>query len=271
VEHPSIRVGAIEVAVVCEGYAPFDVSGEMPGSKVDWADERRRHPWSFHDERSWAWHIHAFALRTPTGLVLVDAGLSPFPPAEPWAVHTPLERALAERSVDSADVRMVIQTHLHADHAGGTVVGGSPRYPNAVHVAHRADWAFFADWDDEVAYVARHAMQPIADLDLLRLGEEDGEVWPGIRVLHSPGHTPGHRSVLIEDGGDTLLLTGDLLHLPFEVANPGAPSSHDVDVALACRSRADILEEARRRGWQVGVTHFARPFGRVGEHGWLPE
>jgi glyoxylase-like metal-dependent hydrolase (beta-lactamase superfamily II) len=269
VQHPSVRVGEIEIAVVCEGYAPFDVAGEMPGADVDWKAERARHPWSFHDERSWAWHVHAFALRTPTGVVMVDAGLSPFPPAEPWAVHESLERALEDRGVDPAEVRMVIHTHLHADHAGGAVVEGEPRFPNATHAAHPADWAFFEGQDDLEEYAARGAMQRLADLNLLDLRPEDREVWPGVRVVHSPGHTPGHRSVVVGDGADVLLLTGDLLHLPYEVANPSAPSSHDEDVEQACRSRGRLLDEARTEGWRVGVTHFGDPFGRVGSDGWM--
>jgi len=253
-EHPSIRVGEIEVAVVCEGYAPFDVSGEMPGSDVDWNAEGEQHPWSFHDEGSWAWHVHAFALRTRAGVVMVE--------------HTPLEEALAACGVDPPDVRMVVHTHLHADHAGGAVVDGEPRFPNAVHVVHPADWAFFDGKDDLREYAARGAMQRVAELGLLDLRPEDREVWPGVRVVYSPGHTPGHRSVMFQTDGDTLLLTGDLLHLPYEVSHPDAPSSHDEDVEQACRSRARLLDEARTSGWRVGVTHFGQPFGRVVESGW---
>ena len=120
--HEPIRVGRVEVSVVCEGYAPLELSDEMPGVEVDWDAERVRHPWAFVDDDSWPWHVHAFGLRTPSGLVLVDAGVSPFPPVRPWAEHTPLEEALANAGVDPAEVRMVVHTHLHADHAGGSVV-----------------------------------------------------------------------------------------------------------------------------------------------------
>ncbi len=267
--HEPIRIGDVQVSVVCEGYAPLDLADEMPGADVDWEAERARHPWAFVDERSWPWHVHAFALRTPGGLVLVDAGVSPFPPIRPWAEHTPLEEAFTLAGADPAEVRMVVHTHLHADHAGGSVVDGAPRYPNAVHIVHPADWSHFEGL--EGGYTARGAMQRLLELGMVDLDAEDREVWPGVRVVHTPGHTPGHRSVVLMGGDGTLLLTGDLLHTPIQVARPDSPSNHDVDPVEGCRSRVRLVEQARDRGWTVAVSHFARPFGRVDADGWADD
>jgi glyoxylase-like metal-dependent hydrolase (beta-lactamase superfamily II) len=267
--HEPLRIGRVEVSVVCEGYAPLELADEMPGAEVDWDAERARHPWAFVDDDSWPWHVHAFGLRTPSGLVLVDAGVSPFPPVRPWAEHTPLEQALRIAGVDPTEVRMVVHTHLHADHAGGSVVDGEPRYPNAVHVVHPADWTRTVG--REHPNWARGAMQRLSELGMVDLGAEDREVWPGVRVIHAPGHTPGHRSAVLEDGEHSLLFTGDLLHTPIQIARPGHPSNHDVDTDEACRSRVRLVEEARNAGWIVGVSHFARPFGRAREDGWAEE
>jgi len=268
-EHPSVSIGRVQVAVVCEGYGPMSLEDEFPGTPVDREVVRAAHGWMFHDERSWAWHVHAFVLRTAFGMVMVDAGVSPFPPYAPWAVHTALDQALVGAEVEPAEVRLVVHTHLHADHSGGAVVDGQPRYPNARHVVHRADWEHFANADDGEDYVARHAMEVLDERGVLDLDPEDREVWPGIRVVHSPGHTPGHRSVVLVDGPDTLLLTGDLLHTPPQVARPQAPSSHDQDAEAACRSRVRLIRQARDGAWRVAVTHFARPFGRIGAQGWV--
>jgi glyoxylase-like metal-dependent hydrolase (beta-lactamase superfamily II) len=97
----------------------------------------------------------------------------------------------------------------------------------------------------------------------LDLDPEDREIAPGIRVVHSPGHTPGHRSVVAGEGADMMLLTGDLLHLPIQIRHPDWTSSHDVDAEVACRSRGSLLTEASASGWRVAVSHFARPFGQV--------
>src|SRR5262245_32270804 len=265
--HDVLRVGRIEISVVCEGYAPLDLADELPNP--DWPFERERFPWCFHDELSWAWHVHAFALRTPAGLVMIDTGVSPLHPIEPWADHTPLEDALTKAGVDPSDVKMVLHTHLHADHAGGAVVGGEPRFPNAVHVAHPADWSHFASGGS--AYNARGPMGRLLALDLLDLHPDDREVSPGLRVVHAPGHTPGHRAVVLTEGDDTLLFTGDLLHTPVQVARPGERGNHDVDADEAARSRSALLGRARDGAWRVAVSHFARPFGHVGSSGWVDD
>jgi glyoxylase-like metal-dependent hydrolase (beta-lactamase superfamily II) len=266
--HAGTRVGEIEIAIVCEGFAALDLAEEFPGTEIDWPTERARFPWAFHDEASWAWHVHAFALRTPDGTVIVDTGLGSFPPYRPWVSSTPRDEALAAAGVDRDEVVAVAHTHLHADHAGGAVIDGQPRFPNATHHVHPADWAAFGDRDDGEDYTARHAMEELERRGMLKLRADDHDVVPGVHVTWTPGHTPGHRSVLVRSGDETLLLTGDALHTPPQVRLPGALSSHDEDPEAACATRERLLGDARERGWRVGVSHFASPFGWVVDEGW---
>jgi glyoxylase-like metal-dependent hydrolase (beta-lactamase superfamily II) len=268
VTHAALRIGRVEVSVVCEGFAPLELSDEMPGVEVDWTAERAAFPWAFHGEDAWAWHVHAFVLRTPDGVAMIDAGLGDYPPFRPWAESTDRDVALATAGVDPDDVRHVVHTHLHADHAGGAVVEERPRFRNAVHHVHPADWSFFARPDRVGGFTARGPMSELERLGMIDLREGDHEVAEGIRVVHAPGHTPGHRVAVLESDGQTLALTGDLLHVPIQVARPDSPSNHDVDAAEACRSRSAILRRAREGGWHVAVSHFARPFGRVQAAGW---
>jgi glyoxylase-like metal-dependent hydrolase (beta-lactamase superfamily II) len=266
--HGAVAVGRIEVVPVCEGFAPIGLAEEFPGRPVDWEGERGRHPWAFVDERSWAWHVHAFALRAPGWLVLVDSGLGSFPPYRPWRSHTDREAALVRTGVDPADVADVVLTHLHADHAGGVATAdGTPRFPNArVHV-HAADRAHFSAERDPDGYDAGREIDALERAGLAVTTDADHEIAAGVRVVHSPGHTPGHRSVVVEDRGDRLLLTGDLLHLPVQVGAPEWPSAHDVDPSLGSASRRALLSHAATGGWLVAVSHFAWPFGTVSAGG----
>jgi hypothetical protein len=75
--------------------------------------------------------------------------------------------------------------------------------------------------------------------------------------------------VILSDDGEVILLTGDLLHLPTQVAHPGWWSSHDEDPQLGAAARRLLLWRAAQDGWRLGVPHFARPFGSVGPKGWL--
>ena len=268
--HDVFRMGDLEVITLCEGFAPLPLQDECPGHDVDWGAERRSHPWAFLDDAHWAWHVHAFWLRTPQGDVLVDTGVGAFGPWAPWAEDS---RPQAY-GMDAASVRHVILTHLHADHAGGVVnADGTARFPNARYHVHPADWAEFETNpvirpQDGQRYDARGVMQGLHDDGVVSLDADDHEVIPGVRVLHTPGHTPGHRSVLLDAGPQTLLLTGDALHTPVQVAHPDWASDHDDDAEEASRSRVRLLGRAEQGGWHVGVSHFARPFGTVGPHGW---
>lgn len=262
-----IRVGRFGVEVVCEGWAPLALADECPGRSVDWEGERERYPWAFAGDGAWPWHVHAFVIRTGTALVLIDTGVGAAGPYAPWERH----ESEAWAGLPRADVDHVILTHLHADHAGGSVVNGAPRFPNAAYHVHPADWAAFAEADDEEDYVSRHALEAVAVGGGLDLEPFDHEVVPGVMVRHTPGHTPGHRSVLVRDRGESLLVTGDLLHTPTSADHPSWPSSHDVDAHLACASRRLFLWHARAGGWLIGVSHFAEPFGRIEGERWLAE
>ncbi len=264
-DHPAIRVGNVEVVPLCDGWAPLPLSREAPGHKVDWSAEREAYPWAFGPagDGTWAWHVHAFLLRLDGGVVLVDSGIGHLG-RPPYDVTGRIDDQLRAGGVGPADVRHVIHTHLHSDHAGGACLpDGEPRFPNAVHHVHPADWAFFAAADDPEDFQGRTAMRRLEELGMLDLDPEDREVAPGVRVMHSPGHTPGHRSVLLAAGTLSMLFTGDLLHLPIQVAHPDWPSNHDEEPELSVASRIGLLTRARNERWGVAVSHFGQPFGDV--------
>ena len=266
------RVGDVEIAVLCQGWAPLPLADESPGPEVDWAEEREAFPWAFDGDAHWQWHVQAFIVRTPSGLTMVDTGLGESRPVVPWAPGEGLTaaRAYEDAGVDPSEVSTVVLTHMHPDHSGGIRRSdGEPRFANARHVLHPADWAFLAeDQLSEFSAQGRPGLHRVHELGMLDLDEDDREVASGIEVRHTPGHTPGHRSVLIHGGDDVILLTGDLLHLPNQFANPSWGSNHDEDPDAAARSRAAIVSAAAVGGWTVGVPHFGEPFGTVTEAGW---
>ena len=164
-----VRLGSLEISLVCQGFAPLDLSDECPGQDVDWDAERRRHPWAFHDPGHAPDPGRGTCTRSRsavrTGSSWSTPAWAPFPPFRPWAESRSPEQAYADAGVEPADVRVVVLTHLHADHAGGGLgPDGEPRFPNARYVVHPADWAFFADSDDAQDYTARHALARVDEL-----------------------------------------------------------------------------------------------------------
>jgi glyoxylase-like metal-dependent hydrolase (beta-lactamase superfamily II) len=92
---------------------------------------------------------------------------------------------------------------------------------------------------------------------------------PGVRLVHAPGHTPGHRAVLLSDGDEGLMLTGDLLHQPVQIAEREWFSAHDEDPLLGVASRRLLLWRAESHGYRIGVSHFAEPFGSIERGHWV--
>ena len=268
--HEPFTSGSFEVLPLCDGWAPLPLDDEMPGRDVDWDEERCRFPWAFppDDTKSWAWHVHSFLLRHPEGPVLIDAGIGRFG-RPPYDVSSAIDEELRLVDVSPGDVGHVVLTHLHADHSGGACrADGIPRFPNARYHVHPDDWSFFGEHRTPGDFTGRFAMAALEDLGMLDLDPEDHGVVAGVHLRHAPGHTPGHRVVLLDDGKDTLLLVGDLLHVPPQVAFPAWPSDHDEVPEVASREREGLVDLAMRKGWTLGVSHFGRPFGRVGADGW---
>ncbi len=268
--HEPVTLGPVRVVPLCDGWAPLPLREEMPGLDVDWDAERSRHPWAFPDDdrQSWAWHVHAFLVLHPDGVILVDTGIGRFG-RPPFDVPGRLDEELRAAGVASEEVVHVVLTHLHADHSGGSCLpDGTPTFPNARYDVHPHDWTFFATERTPDDFTGRFAMAALEELGQLDLVPSDHEIERGVSVRHAPGHTPGHRVVQIDAGDDTLLLTGDLLHVPPQIRHPAALSNHDEDAEVGARHRTRWIEASREARWTVGVSHLARPFGHVGGEGW---
>jgi N-acyl homoserine lactone hydrolase len=113
---------------------------------------------------------------------------------------------LGERDIHPSDVTMVINTHLHFDHAGYNREFDSARF---VSQGREIEYALAPDRFQKGGYLKEN-------FESCRFESIEGEteVAPGITVLPTPGHTPGHQSVLIEQKDRTTIYTGDVSPLP---------------------------------------------------------
>ena len=86
-------------------------------------------------------------------------------------------------------------------------------------------------------------MQLLVDSGLTRLVTDDHVITPEVRLIPTPGHTPGHVSVQIESGGSTAIISGDMVHHPVQIVHPDWPSVPDYD-----REAAMAMPPRRRPG-----------------------
>ncbi|MFD9541300.1 MBL fold metallo-hydrolase [Streptomyces sp. NPDC060022] len=129
--------------------------------------------------------------------VLVDAGVGPAErPGAPWCpVPGRLPEALAEAGIAPADVESVVLTHLHEDHVGwSTTAAGDPLFPRARYIVQHAETAAL-DRSDPLWQWVVEPLRATGQLDEVRGEHRLGRV---VTFLPTPGHTPGHQSVLVE-------------------------------------------------------------------------
>jgi glyoxylase-like metal-dependent hydrolase (beta-lactamase superfamily II) len=229
-------------------------------------DERHRIPLA----------MRCLLVEHPDGLVLIDTALGNKEDGKFLGIYgvenaglegaTQLEDALAAAGFLPRDVRWVINTHLHFDHAGGNTtldpeLENDPRrhirptFPNATYVVQRGDLEFARHTNERTrASYLPHNFEPIAAADRWRLLEGDGEVLPGISVRLTPGHVPWHQAVLVQDRGETAVFIADLIptvaHLPLPWI-----MGYDLEPLRTLESKRALLRDAAEGGWRVVFEH----------------
>jgi glyoxylase-like metal-dependent hydrolase (beta-lactamase superfamily II) len=217
--------------------------------------------------------VGCFLLRFGGRHVLVDAGTGN-------AMGHVLGHArhnLAAAGVRPEAIDTVLVTHLHPDHVGGLVdAEGKAVYPKAELVIHEAETAFWLD--KETAARAPEGARSYFTLAQQAVGAygqrvrtvaDGAEVLPGITAQHFPGHTPGHSGWRISSGRETLLIWGDIVHLPgIQFARPEAGMAFDTDATQARETRARVFEMTAAERMLVAGMHLDFPtFGHVVRHG----
>jgi glyoxylase-like metal-dependent hydrolase (beta-lactamase superfamily II) len=105
----------------------------------------------------------------------------------------------------------------------------------------------------------QQSVRPIVEAGLMTLVESEHEVCAEVRLIPTPGHTPGHVSVLIESGGQQALITGDFIHHPVQMSRPEWCSSADSDPQVGLTTRKKVLADYVDSDVLIIGTHFPTP------------
>ncbi|MCR9108319.1 MBL fold metallo-hydrolase [Marivita sp. XM-24bin2] len=214
--------------------------------------------------------IQGFLLITPHHRILIDScvGNGKNIPAFPdWHMRSDgrFLAALAAAGLGVADVDYVLCTHLHSDHVGwNTQLHDGrwvPTFPNARYLMPAED--------ESVPKVRNSDLYAESVLPVIAAGQaeffQDGHaLGECVRLIPTPGHTPGHVSVRIASMGKEAIITGDALHTAAQCWHPEWHFRFDVDAEQAVSSRRKLLETASETDCIVLGSHFALPsIGRV--------
>lgn len=269
----SITVGEITIIALSDGTgaaAPSDMMPSVPAAA--WAPLGEY----LDTSGSIAINFGSFLIREGESWTLVDTGFGNRPDSRGGALFAELARA----EVSPDRIERVILTHLHGDHLGGNTIDVDgrpiPTFKNARYVVQRADWTHFQQpgiksGAPSIALCA----DPIEAAGLLDLIEGSQVLSAGITTLPTPGHTPGHQSILVSSGGEKVLILGDVSHTPVQVLHPDWSPAFDVDPEQSARTRSQVFERIEQEGLKIAAGHYPYPgFGGIvrvaGKRRWQP-
>ena len=255
------KIGDIIVTAISDGYLDGDVS-VLRNIEADDANAMLKA--NFRQGRRT--FVNGFVIRSKGRTALVETGSGNY--LMPTAGKL-MQNVLAA-GVDPAEIDTVILTHMHPDHSAGlTNMADNARcFPNAELVAHENEPRH---WQDDGAMAkadaraaklyfqaAREQIAPYANQSRFFQGDE--EVFPGVTALRAHGHTPGHSCYMVESGGESLLIWGDIVHVPeIQTARPDVAIAFDTDMHAAIDSRKRIFDMAATEGLLVAGMHLHFP------------
>jgi glyoxylase-like metal-dependent hydrolase (beta-lactamase superfamily II) len=262
-----IRVGNVEIMALSDGMLEFDLCNffpTIPGE--EWT------PYESHltDEHKVRFNLGSYLIRTDGRTVLVDTGLGPKPadgPEMPWGQ---LLHDFAANGVRPEEVDMVVLTHLHRDHVGWNLLHQGdrfvPTFPNARYWMSVKDWETCHEPEVQPTRFpnAPSCVWPLEQLGLIEFMKGEHSITRDLTAVPTPGHTPGHMSILITSQGERALVLGDAAHNPVQLQETDWVSRADMDPDLTRQTRRALVERLEREQILVAAGHFAAPgFGRI--------
>lgn len=171
-----------------------------------------------------------------------------------------LEQSLKRLGLSRDDIDLVINTHLHFDHAGGNTMHNgngtlTPAFPKARYAVQRGEYddAVQANERTKASYRPDNFM-PVSEADRWDLLDGDTELLPGITVVVTPGHTRYHQSIKIESEGQTAFYLGDLIptacHLPLPYI-----MGYDLTPVQTLETKRRVLDRACEEHWLLFFEH----------------
>ena len=262
-------IGKVRVARIVE----LEATG---GSRFILPDATREacleHPWMqphFMDAAgNLIMSVHALVVDTGARRIVVDTciGNDKERSIPAWSnLQTTFLADLAAAGYPRETIDTVLCTHLHVDHVGWNTmwVDGEwvPTFPNARYLVGADEWRHWDAVGDDATYgpVLADSVRPVVAAGLVDFVPVDHVRCDAVRLVPTPGHTPGHVSVRIESEGRRALITGDCIHHPCQMAHTDWCSAADHDPEQARATREALLAEYADGDVLVIGTHFATP------------
>jgi glyoxylase-like metal-dependent hydrolase (beta-lactamase superfamily II) len=264
----SIRIHGLEAGVQqLDGGAMFGVVPKPLWERRIPPDARNRIPLA----------MRCLLIEAPQALVLVDTGLGNKEDQKFMDIYgvsnrgapTRLEDAIRHAGFDPGDVDIVLNTHLHFDHAGGDTVRSEdgevrPAFPSATYVVQKREIGFASSRNERIrASYLPHNFEPVERAGLWRLVEGVAEITEGVHVMPTPGHTPFHQSVTVESDGAVACFLADVCPTTAHLPLPWI-MGYDLEPLVTLESKRSLWKQALEGDWLLIFEHDPRtPWGKL--------
>ncbi|OJH40626.1 MBL fold metallo-hydrolase [Cystobacter ferrugineus] len=247
------RVGDFQVTALSDGTVPQDLHELLRGTSPAEVDKMLHHAFLSNPVEA---SITAFLIDTGSRLILVDTGAGGlFGPGHGGKLLGSLKVA----GYEPEQIDDILLTHIHTDHSGGLVSEGNRVFPNAtVHVG-KPDLDFFLNpanqggvngYDKKYFEQAVKTVGPYMKAGKVQAFTRETQLFPGIKAIPTPGHTPGHAFYRVESRGNSITFIGDIVHVAsvqfpktaitivYDVSPKDAAAQREAQFAAAASNRA---------------------------------
>jgi len=265
----TVKIGSVEITPVLDMVPPSREPSIMftSTSAADWTQYQ-----NILENGRLQLYYGVWVVRSQGKLILVDTGMGPGPHAhlgdatgnlyeELRPVLVPPDNSQNTNVSPTDQIDIVVHTHLHGDHVGWNLSyqGGmpAPTFRRATYLVPKLDWDHFTSPDiiESAPQVQRQVM-PLQRLRKMELFEGEHSITDEVSTYPTPGHTPGHQSILISSQGEKAIIAGDVLHSKVQIHEPSWCAGVDIDKTQSASSREWLLDRAEAEGSVVAAGHF---------------
>lgn len=256
-----MKLGNIELQSILENYFRLD-GGAMFGviPKVIW-----KKLWEPDENNLVRLDLNPLLIRSGKENIIVDTGFGDVLNEKekkiyPLGGKTRWDSELSSRGLKPEDITSVILTHAHADHAMGALrmgKDGKPelRFPNARIYIQKREWRDAMNPDERTAatYLV-HNLRIFEESGRLELLDGDTELFNGISVMVTGGHTPGSQAVIVDGGGQRVIYPADIMPSTAHIKIPYV-AAVDLDPATTMEKKRWLHEKMLKEDWILAFDH----------------
>ena len=263
------KIGDIEVTVVTDGVARGKLMQNFV-TNVKEEEVKDALAAAHKDREIFDNTFTPVVLNTGGKLVLIDTGTGEANFTASKGTAGQFTNNLTAAGLSPAAIDTVIISHYHGDHMNGLLkADNSLAFPNAEILVPAKEHNYWMD-DGEMSRAPKGRIEGLFKnsrrvfsgdvLKRLRTYEWDKEVVPGVTAFGTPGHSPGHTSLLVSSGASKVYVQGDVTHVPYLFArNPGWHAFYDQDAAMAEATRRKVYDMLVADKMMVQGFHYPFP------------